>query len=74
MARAYTVSMQPGFMAATTHGTSRTAHCRGDLAQIPGIGLGAALVRRNVGGRVAHAVINDVAPAARAGAGRLPAW
>jgi hypothetical protein len=32
-------------------------------------------VQRNIGGRVTHAVINDVThAAARAGARRLPAW
>ena len=49
--------------------------CRGDPAQILGIELGEALVQRTTGGRVTHAVINDVAyAAARAGARRLSAW
>ena len=49
--------------------------CRGDPAQIFGIELGEALVQRTMGGRVTHAVINDVVhAAARAGAGRLSAW
>jgi carbonic anhydrase len=49
--------------------------CRGDPAQILGIELSEALVQRNIGGRVTHAVINDVThAAARAGVRRLLAW
>ena len=47
---------------------------RGDPAQILGIEMGEALVPRNVGRRVAHAVVTDVFYAAPAGAGRWSAW
>jgi carbonic anhydrase len=35
--------------------------CRVDPAQILGVGMGEALVQRNVGGRVTPAVIPDIA-------------
>ena len=47
---------------------------RGDPAQILGIEMGEALVQRNVGRRVAHAVVTDVFCAAPAGAVRWSAW
>ena len=38
--------------------------CRVDPAQILGVGMGEALVERNIGGRVTPAVIRDIAYAA----------